>query len=115
MHASSPTDIDQRIWQVVMMIPAGSVATYGDVARQAGLGRAARRVGRSLRGLPEGTAVPWHRVVNAQGRVVVPGGGATQRRRLESEGVVFRSESGLSLRNYRWQPGSNFQKSGGLP
>jgi methylated-DNA-protein-cysteine methyltransferase-like protein len=108
LHAPSPTEIDQRIWQVVILIPAGKVATYGDVARQAGLGRAARRVGRSLRGLPEGTAVPWHRVVNAQGRIVVPGGAAvrsTQRRRLEREGVVFRSETGLSLRTYRWQPG----------
>ncbi|MCB1696069.1 MAG: methylated-DNA--[protein]-cysteine S-methyltransferase [Halioglobus sp.] len=106
--ARSQADIDQRIWQVVMMIPAGRVATYGDVARQAGLGRAARRVGRALRGLPDDTAIPWHRVVNAQGRIVVPGGSAAtsaQRTRLEREGITFRSATGLCLRTYRWQPG----------
>lgn len=107
MHCT-PADINQRIWQVVMLIPAGNVATYGDVARQAGLAGAARRVGSALRGLPEDTAIPWHRVVNAQGRIVVPGGSAAksrQRTRLECEGIVFCSDSGLRLRAYRWQPG----------
>ena len=81
--ANSPKEIDQRIWQVVMLIPAGTVATYGDVAQQAGLPGAARRVGRALRGLPEDTRIPWHRVLNAQGRLVVPGGSdALQRQRL---------------------------------
>lgn len=101
-------EIDQRIWHVVLQIPPGKVATYGDVARQAGLPGAARRVGRALRGLPEDTGIPWHRVVNAQGRVVVPGGSPArnaQRERLEAEGIVFRSATGLSLRHYRWQPG----------
>tara|TARA_R110001592_G_scaffold215025_2_gene468317 strand:- start:96645 stop:96980 length:336 start_codon:yes stop_codon:yes gene_type:complete len=110
--ASTPKEIDQRIWQVVMLIPPGTVATYGDVARQAGLPGAARRVGRALRGLPEDTRIPWHRVLNAQGKLVVPGGGSAQqrqRRRLESEGVVFRSVDGISLRQYRWQPGGGPQ------
>jgi methylated-DNA-protein-cysteine methyltransferase-like protein len=85
------------------------VATYGDIARQAGLAGAARRVGMALRGLPEHTAIPWHRVVNAQGRIVVPGGSAAksvQRSRLEAEGINFRSDMALSLRTYRWQPGA---------
>ncbi len=102
------TDIDQRIWQVVMLIPKGKVATYGDVARHAGLAGAARRVGRALRGLPKDTAIPWHRVVNAQGRIVVPGGSAArsaQRTRLETDGILFHSETELCLRTYRWQPG----------
>jgi methylated-DNA-protein-cysteine methyltransferase-like protein len=101
-------EIDQRIWQVVMLIPPGRVATYGDVARQAGLPGAARRVGRALRGLPEDTAIPWHRVINAQGRLVVAGGDAaitSQRTRLEREGVSFRSGSALDLKRYRWSPG----------
>ncbi|MFC1578878.1 MGMT family protein [Pseudomonadota bacterium] len=106
--AARHNDIDQRIWQVVMLIPPGKVSTYGDVARMAGLPGAARRVGRALRGLPEDTLIPWHRVVNAQGRIVVPGGNTArneQRSRLQSEGVQFRSELGLSLRAYRWGPG----------
>ena len=100
-------DIDQRIWQVVMLIPAGRVATYGDVARYAGLPGGARRVGRALRGLPENTVIPWHRVINAQGKLVVPGGSAAQnrqRQKLESEGVCFRSTATVSLRQFRWHP-----------
>jgi methylated-DNA-protein-cysteine methyltransferase-like protein len=104
--ASSPKEIDERIWQVVMLIPPGAVATYGDVARQAGMPGAARRVGRALRGLPGDTRIPWHRVISAQGKLVVPGGStAVQRERLKSEGIAFRSRCGLNLRQYRWQPG----------
>jgi methylated-DNA-protein-cysteine methyltransferase-like protein len=98
-------DINHRIWQVVALIPPGQVATYGDVALQAGLPRAARRVGRALRGLPRDTRIPWHRVINAQGRVSLPTGGARQRERLESEGVVFRSNGRIDLAKFRWQPG----------
>lgn len=90
------------------MIPAGKVATYGDVAHQAGLPRGARRVGRALRGLPGDTRIPWHRVINARGEIVVPGGSgarALQQERLEQEGVHFYSNTRLSLRQYRWQPG----------
>ncbi len=100
-------DFDQRIWQVVAMIPRGRVATYGDVARQAGIPGAARRVGRALGSLPAGTRIPWHRVVNASGRLSLPGGSdghRVQRERLEGEGLVFRGER-LDLRTCRWQPG----------
>ena len=105
----TPNDIDQRIWQVVMLIPPGKVATYGDIARQAGLPGAARRVGRALRGLPEDTGIPWHRVINAQGCISLPAGSASQyaqRERLETEGVSFSGPVKLNLRRYRWQPGS---------
>lgn len=91
-----------------MLIPAGKVATYGDVARQAGLPGGARRVGRSLRNLPQGTAIPWHRVINSQGRISLPQGSAsryTQRERLEAEGLVFRASGGVDMRRYRWCPG----------
>jgi len=106
--ARQQSDTDQRIWQVVMLIPPGKVATYGDVARMAGLPGAARRVGAALRGLPGNTSIPWHRVVNAQGKIVIPGGSEArneQRERLELEGVDFRSQAGINLRQYRWQPG----------
>lgn len=104
----TPNDIDLRIWQVVMLIPPGKVSSYGDVARYAGMPGAARRVGRALRGLPEDTGIPWHRVINAQGKLVVPGGSAAQdrqRARLVSEGIRFRSNTVLNLRTCRWQPG----------
>ena len=87
-----------------MLIPTGAVATYGDEAE--GAVWEATEVGRALRGLPQDTRIPWHRVINAQGKLVAPGGSAAlQRERLESEGIAFRSRSGLDLRQYRWRPG----------
>jgi methylated-DNA-protein-cysteine methyltransferase-like protein len=106
MH--NPPDIDQRIWQVVALIPPGRVATYGEVARQAGLSGAARRVGRALGTLPVGTRIPWHRVINARGRLSLPEGSAghhTQRERLEGEGVAFRTNGSIDLRRFGWRPG----------
>ncbi|TXS91341.1 MGMT family protein [Parahaliea maris] len=100
------TSINERIWQVVAMIPSGKVATYGDVALHAGLGRAARRVGLALRQLPAGSKVPWHRVINAQGSISLPAGSSgeyTQRQRLEAEGVRI-SQGKIALRKYRWTP-----------
>lgn len=96
----------ERVWQVVALIPAGRVSTYGDVASMAGLPRGARKVGRILSHLPDGTQLPWHRVVNASGRISLPGGSPgyrEQRRRLESEGVLF-IKGRLSLSRYRWRP-----------
>lgn len=98
-------DIDHRIWQVVALIPRGRVATYGDVASKAGLPGAARRVGRALNNLPADTRIPWHRVINARGRLSLPersAGQYTQRERLESEGVVFRANHSIDLDKYRW-------------
>jgi methylated-DNA-protein-cysteine methyltransferase-like protein len=100
-------DIDQRIWQVVALIPPGKVASYGDVARHAGLPGAARRVGWALRKLPEGTRIPWHRVVNASGRISLPPGSDsynTQLDRLKQEGLQFDSNRILDLYSARWNP-----------
>lgn len=100
-------DINHRIWQVVALIPSGQVATYGDVARQAGMPGAARRVGLALRVLPQDTRIPWHRVVNAQGRISLPEDSHsryTQRERLENEGIVFQTNCRLDLTRFRWRP-----------
>jgi methylated-DNA-protein-cysteine methyltransferase-like protein len=62
------------------------------VAKEAGLGRRARFVGRVMARLPEGSDVPWYRVVRAGGEIAFPEGSANHRRqreRLEAEGVVF--------------------------
>lgn len=103
-------DINHRIWQVIALIPEGKVATYGDVARHAGLPNAARRVGYALRKLPAGTKIPWHRVINSQGRISLPEGSAsqyTQRERLEAEGIVFRGNKSVALKKFRWIPGGS--------
>lgn len=83
----------QRIWREVARIPHGRVASYGQVAQRAGLGRLARHVGWALAALPRDSDLPWHRVINAQGRISFPPHSARyreQRRRLIAEGVVFR-------------------------
>lgn len=95
---------DERIWQVVASIPCGRVATYGQVAELAGLPGSPRRVGRSLAGLPSGSRLPWHRVINAAGRVSLGGtAGERQRQRLRDEGVIF-ANGRVNLDRYRWVP-----------
>lgn len=87
------------------MIPAGKVATYGDIARQAGIPGAARRVGHALRVLPKDTRLPWHRVINASGRISLPDDSRSyriQRERLEAEGVIFNNNKTVNLRRFRW-------------
>jgi methylated-DNA-protein-cysteine methyltransferase-like protein len=96
----------ERIWSVVRRIPPGRVATYGQVAREAGLGRGARQVGRALAALKDRDDVPWHRVINAQGRISLPPGSAAraeQQARLAAEGIEVASGK-VSLARYRWQP-----------
>ncbi len=87
-----PLDPRERIWQVVAAIPRGRVATYGQVARLAGMPSHARFVGQTLSNLPSGTRLPWHRVVNASLRISRRADGAAvaaQRLLLEREGVSF--------------------------
>jgi methylated-DNA-protein-cysteine methyltransferase-like protein len=82
----------KAVWQVVTGIPRGHVLTYGEVARLAGMSRAARRVSMAMRRAPRGMKLPWHRVINAQGKISFPtdsSGYQRQKELLEQEGVVF--------------------------
>ena len=81
----------ERIWQVVVSIPKGYVASYGQIAKIAGLPGYARFVGTTLGKLPRDTRLPWHRVVNASLAIAPRGGGRMleQERRLRDEGVSF--------------------------
>lgn len=105
MKSNEPSN-EERVWQVVALIPSGQVSTYGEIARMAGLERRARQVGGIMSRLPQGTSLPWHRVINASGRISLPVGShghTEQRRRLREEGVVFINGC-ASLRRYRWRP-----------
>jgi methylated-DNA-protein-cysteine methyltransferase-like protein len=104
MGASGSRD---RIYAVVRRIPAGRVATYGQVARLAGLGPHARQVGYALSALGPGTRLPWHRVVNAQGAVsrrAAAGGEVSQRLLLLREGHRFDARGRLPLARVQWKP-----------
>ena len=99
----------ERVYAVIRRIPAGRVATYGQVAHLAGLGPNARQVGYALHALPERSLVPWHRVINARGTISLgPLGGAdvTQRLRLEREGVRFDAHGRVDLGLFGWRQGS---------
>ena len=104
-HQVSPTY--ERLYLVIRRIPAGRVATYGQVARLAGLPGQARLVGYALHALPASTAVPWQRVINARGTVSPRRGGSgsiSQRLLLEREGVVFDAGGRVSFERYGWKP-----------
>ena len=97
----------QRIYAQVSRIPQGRVATYGQVARLAGLGGAARQVGYALHALTEGSGVPWQRVINARGEVSErsePGMQGAQRALLEAEGIVFDRRGTVDLERFAWRP-----------
>jgi methylated-DNA-protein-cysteine methyltransferase-like protein len=91
---------------MVDSIPRGRVATYGQIAREAGLPGHARQVGYALRNLPADSRLPWHRVVNAQGAISPrPGRGyPSQRRLLQAEGVRFGRSGRIDLDRYGWAP-----------
>jgi len=96
----------EPIWNVVARIPAGCVASYGQVAALAGYPRGARLVGRALSRAPDSLGLPWHRVVNAAGRISLPAdspGFAEQVRRLRAEGVVVRGGR-VSIEKAGWVP-----------
>ena len=82
----------KNVWKVVSEIPPGHVLTYGEVARLSGMPRAARRVSQALRRAPRGVQLPWHRVINAQGKISFPENSSdweAQKEKLENEGVIF--------------------------
>jgi len=96
-----------RIYAVIRKVPRGRVTTYGTVARLAGLDGQARLVGYALSALRTGTSVPWHRVINAQGRLSLEraksGAGLTQRMLLQREGVVINPAGRISLVRFGWK------------
>ncbi len=95
----------EQIYSVVKQIPEGKVATYGQIATLAGYYRQARQVGYALHAVPSDD-IPWHRVINAQGKISLNHemGGAVQRKRLEEEGVIFTPAGVVPLGLYQWQP-----------
>jgi methylated-DNA-protein-cysteine methyltransferase-like protein len=93
-----------RIYDVVRQIPAGCVATYGQIAHLVG-GCSAQMIGFALAALPAGSDVPWQRVVNRQGKISPRGVGfdsMIQRTLLEEEGVGFNLGGEIDLKIYGW-------------
>jgi methylated-DNA-protein-cysteine methyltransferase-like protein len=99
-----------RIWQTVKLIPRGKVASYGQIADLSGLPKRARLVGKALAMLPKNGCyaeqVPWHRVVNSQGKISFPQASdcfQRQKAQLQQEQVVVVGNK-IKFSIYQWQP-----------
>ncbi|MCU1738821.1 MULTISPECIES: MGMT family protein [Pseudomonas] len=94
------------LYLTLAQVPEGRVVTYGQLAELAGLGRAARFVGRTLSQLPADTSLPWHRVLGAGGRISLPAGspsGDEQRARLRTEGLTVLNNR-VDIKRHGWRP-----------
>ncbi|WP_100751944.1 DNA base-flipping protein [Vibrio salilacus] len=94
-----------QIFAVIHQIPFGKVTTYGEIAKMAGYPGYARHVGKALSHLPNGSKLPWFRVINSQGRISLQGQDLNrQRQALIAEGVAVSPDGKIALRQYQWQP-----------
>ncbi len=112
-YSSPPNQIEYRnhVWKIVCQIPAGRVATYGQIAAlvpaieglspQSARAFGPRWVGAAMAACPEN--VPWYRVINSQGKISIRGSGENvQRKLLEAEGVEFDSKDRIDLKIFGW-------------
>ncbi|PTU31537.1 MGMT family protein [Stenotrophobium rhamnosiphilum] len=93
------------IWEATKKIPRGRVSTYGQIAREAGFPNHPRLAGYALKHIPDNMKVPWHRVMNAQGKISLPADSeshALQKNLLEAEGVLF-LKGKVDLVRYGWR------------
>jgi methylated-DNA-protein-cysteine methyltransferase-like protein len=99
------TTFTERVYRMVRRVPHGRVVSYGGIAALLGQPRAARGVGQALHALPDGSDVPWWRVVNRNGEISirgVPHGAQLQRALLEGEGVEFGSVGRVDWKRFGW-------------
>lgn len=108
-HSSRSSDeLAHQILQVVALIPYGEVASYGQIAKMAGLPKHARLVGYVLKHLDADAKIPWHRVINSQGKISLSKlddhGDNIQRLKLLEEGVIVIGDK-INLKQYQWLNG----------
>ena len=103
---SNVSPFTSRVKQAIKNIPAGKVATYGQIASIAGSYRAARQVVRILHSSSRKDNLPWFRVINKKGQIsLLPGNGFEQQKQLlEQEGIIFDDYNQIDLEQYLWQP-----------
>ncbi len=103
MGADPILSLSEQIALVVKSIPSGQVASYGQVAAIAGNPRAARQVVRALKMWARSRNLPWHRVVNREGRISLPPGGGYEEQRglLEAEGVAFGLDGRIDMKHHQ--------------
>ena len=100
-------ELHRQILEVVALIPYGKVASYGQIAKMAGLPKHARLVGYVLKNLDRQSQIPWHRVINAQGKISVTrinsNGENVQQHLLAEEGVYVLNGK-INFKTFGWSP-----------
>ncbi len=100
-------ELHRQILEVIALIPYGKVATYGQIAKLAGLPKHARLVGYVLKHLDKSSEIPWYRVINSQGKISVTRinqqGENVQQSLLEQEGVYLINAQ-VNLKIFGWMP-----------
>lgn len=98
------TDFTHKVIKIIQKIPYGKVMTYGQIAKAAGSPRSARQVVRILHSMSEKYGLPWHRVINSKGEIGIQDEEMflTQKMLLEAEGVIFRTERSILIKDYLW-------------
>ena len=119
----NPVIFNALVWDIACQIPAGKVATYGQMAAmvpppdgmdaKANLAFGARWAGGAMAACPPD--VPWQRVISAQGKISLRPGAEEQRTLLEAEGVEFDNRERVDLKKYGWEgPDEAWRKTHGL-
>jgi len=124
MNTTDKINFNSEVWNIVKQIPRGKVATYGQIAllvnRPENIAEnvfrafGPRWVGTAMATCPED--VPWHRVVNSQGKISIRGEGINvQKEMLESEGIKFNEQGRINLKIFQWQTSESNSNQPELP
>lgn len=95
----------QQVRKIIKKVPKGKVATYGQIAALSGNPRNARMIAGILHRYSEKENLPWHRIINSQGKISLGlnDGYKIQKSLLESEGIVFKDKK-IDLNKFQWSP-----------
>ncbi len=90
--------------EIIKSVPFGKVLTYGKVATLAGNARAARQIGWLLNSSTKKYDLPWHRIINAKGKIMMPNTEKfmEQKTLLENEGIEFINNDTIDLEKHIW-------------
>lgn len=101
-----PTEFTSKVISLIKKIPKGKVATYGQIAKLTGRPNGSRGVVWILNSSSESHKLPWHRVINSQGKISFPVNSSSfkkQKKLLQKEGIEFLSANELDLKIYGWK------------
>ncbi|MBP3040588.1 MGMT family protein [Bacillaceae bacterium Marseille-Q3522] len=101
------TPFTEKVIRIIQDIPQGKVMTYGQIAEMSGSPRAARQVVRILHSMSKKYRLPWHRVINSQGKIGLRDSDSYKEQKwlLEGEGIVFQKDDSVDLRQFQFRSG----------